>query len=1605
MKACKKWLYLLQLLILIFSSHVASAQLTANFSATPVSGCPPLIVTFQNLSTGNPTSWKWDLGNGTQSVVANPVGTYFDPGTYTVKLLVRNASNAADSIVKTQFITVFALPSPAFKASDTTGCFPLRVQFTESSTAGSGTISNYQWDFGDGNLSNQANPIHTYTNSGNFTVILRVTNSNGCSKLLSKPSYIKTSDGVKAAFNYTSGQGCTLPTPVTFTNNSTGTGAISYLWNFGDGNTSTLTNPVHNYTTAGVYTIRLIVRSAAGCADTLTKVNAITIGSVQANFTRPDTVCVGANANFTNTSMPATVGASWTFGDGTFSNTTSPVKVFTVAGLYNVKLVNDFGSCLDSITKSIRVLAKPQAGFTANNVQGCTTPHTVSFTSTSVGATSYLWNFGNGSSSTAANPSHTFNQAASYTITLIVRNAAGCSDTLRMTDFIRITPPKINSISNLNVLGCLPYTITPIANIQSNQTVSGYFWDFGDGSTSTAANPSHTYTVQGIYNVKLKIVAGSGCTDSITINTAVTVGTKPVANFAGTPRDVCAYIPVYFTDLSTGGPITQWFWDFGDGGTSTLQNPIHNYGDTGKFDVILVVFNFGCADTIMIQDYIYVRPPIANFDTTFLCSQPLTRNFVDKSIAPQSWAWDFGDGNTSALQSPTHTYAAPGLYKVKLTVTNGTCFNIKEKDILVIKETGMISISDSVGCRNTQIDFAVSNVNIANIRSYAWYFNGIAYNGIITAAQTVSNNYSVAGNYNAAVILTNQLNCKDTLSVDVTIKIYGPKVFFRPVSPGTCLGSLVTFIDSTLIDNIHPIVNWTWDYGDSTIQSYTAPPFTHNYLAAGIYPVKLVVEDSYGCKDSLIKPAAISISKPVANFTASDTLLCPSATVTFTNTSSGGFELQYLWKFGDGTTAADLNTSHTYSTQGTFPITLIITDKFGCVDSIIKYVKVYRPIANFSLSDSFSSCPPLLVDFTNLSQYYVGLNWDFGDGGNSQLVNPSRIYTYPGIYKVKLWVQNNGGCVDTLTKTITIQGPTGVFNYNPLKICSQGTVNFTANTQNTVKYIWDYNDGTIDINNQPSTTHVYGIAGNYIPKLILEDASGCRVPIVGLDTVKVLKVKTFILAQSRVLCDSGMVSFSDSTISLEPITSYQWSFGDGTTATNATPVHFYQTTGWYNVSLITTTAFGCSDTAVYNNFIKIVSTPSIRIVGDTAACEPATFTFQGAFNVPDTSAVTWAWNFGNGNNFSVQNPPAQSYISAGSYPVSLTVSNSDGCTTLVNTTAIVHPKPIVSAGTDTTICKFNSYTLTATGASQYTWQSDPTLSCTNCASPAARPLLNNAYIVSGTTAFGCSNSDTVILKVKQPINLTVSNGDTLCVGESKQLFASGAEFYQWTPAAGLDNSSIANPRSRPDSTTTYMVIGTDSFNCFKDSGYLTLTVYPIPKIDILNGDVITLMVGKTVKLNTKSSPDVTNWRWMPGNSLSCTTCPEPNANPTQNIIYTVLASNDGNCIARDQVTINLICDNANIYIPNTFSPNDDGTNDIFYARGTGLYTIKTIRIFNRWGQLLFEKTNVNPNNPSQGWNGTHNGIKVQPDVYVYVMEAVCDNNTIVPIKGNVTLLR
>jgi gliding motility-associated-like protein len=190
-------------------------------------------------------------------------------------------------------------------------------------------------------------------------------------------------------------------------------------------------------------------------------------------------------------------------------------------------------------------------------------------------------------------------------------------------------------------------------------------------------------------------------------------------------------------------------------------------------------------------------------------------------------------------------------------------------------------------------------------------------------------------------------------------------------------------------------------------------------------------------------------------------------------------------------------------------------------------------------------------------------------------------------------------------------------------------------------------------------------------------------------------------------------------------------------------------------------------------------------------------------------------------------------------------------------------------------------------------------------------------------------------------------------------------------------------------------------SCEPDTNYVTVTVHPVPYVDAGQDEYI--MEGTNVHLRA-IGVNIDTFMWSNGSSLSCVDCANPVATPTVNSTYVVNVATSYGCRSSDSVSVKLYCASAQVFLPNSFTPNGDGENDVFYPRGVGIIKVKNFRIYNRWGQLLFERVNFQLNDPSQAWDGTYNGDAPRPDVYVYLIDATCDTGETVFLKGDVTII-
>jgi gliding motility-associated-like protein len=1502
-----RFLYLWSLFFLLCAAGV-KAQVTANFSATPLSGCAPLLVQFTDQSTGNPTSWSWNLGNGTTPVVKNPSTIYTTPGVYPVTLTVSNGTSTNTKTVST-YITVYGLPDVNFSTTDTVGCPGLNVQFTNTSQPNVPGAATYLWNFGDGYSSTANSPAHIYQNGGYYNVTLLVSNSQGCTKTLTKSQYVHILQPPDGNFTATNTTICSAPGTTTFSYTATGAGPFLAEWNFGDGQGSTANGPTHTYTNPGTYTVRLILTDIKGCKDTILKNNYINVVNYTPDFSMVTSACVGTSVTFTNTSIPLATTSSWNFGDNTSNTGNTTSHTYTTPGTYTVTLNSTSAPCVGTTTKTITILPKPTMTFSGTPLPPCPAPATVQFTGPA-GATAYSWRFGDGTFGTGANPSHIYGSAGNYNVTLIATSTDGCIDSLTKPSYVQIS----NFDVDINVspfLGqCRPATFAFNGIVSFNSPITSYSWSFGDGQFGSTPNPSHLYPDSGTYTVILTVTAANGCTQ--TDSTHVHVGTKPTAGFTATPTTVCVNQPVYFNNTSVNA--TDYNWFFGDGSSSEATSAVKTYTDTGYFKIILIAENNGCRDTLEVDSMIHVLVPKSVMEEFYSCDTPTKVRFVNKSLGANSVTWYFGDGTTSTQSNPEHIYPALGDYNLKLASYNSAtgCTDTLRYLISLFNPSIAFSANDTAVCRGDSVIFT-SAVTGGHIQEYNWYIGTFP---LLDTSASVKFTFTSPGYTTVTLNTKDEHGCLDTAVRNNYILTSQPVAGFYASPLIGCLPFTTTLFDTSKTTPGATIVTRQWTYGDGTGGTVTTASVPHTYNALGLYDIKLKVTDNVGCTDSLVKVAYVEARKPVAAFTAQYLIACAHQQIGFFNTSTGT-ALSYKWYFGDGTDGIGATPSHAYANSGVYTVKLVVTDATGCKDSLIRtnYITVNKPTAGFTMSDSVKVCPPLTVNFTNTSVGAVSYSWDFDNGSTSNQANPSNIlFTTPGAHNVRLIVTSSQGCKDTIYHAVRIMGYTGAFTYTPTNGCRPLEVKFDATIQNVSTFVWDFSDGNTLTTSTPQASHIYTVPGSYVPKLILSDGAGCIASSTGADTIKVDGILPGFTVTSP--CEYDTARFLDTSKSFfSAVTTTEWYFDNGQTSTLHNPTHPYGPKGQYPVKLVVTNANGCKDSLVQN----------------------------------------------------------------------------------VN----ILPPPTISAGKDTVICLGDAAQLQASGGVSYTWTPPNALSCSNCGNPQASPNSNMNFIVTGTDQFGCKNKDTVNVGIKTKTEATASPNGEICEQQHYQLLASGAQKYEWSPVTGLDNPNIANPKASPDTTIDYMVIASEG-SCEPDTAFVTVTVHPKPEVNA--GPDHNIVAGETVTL-TPTGTHLETLIWTPSEGLSCTKCNTTLASPGVTTTYTVTAVTQYGCSDTDDVTIRVVCDNKQVFIPNTFSPNGDGQNDVFYPRGKGLDRIVSFRIFNRWGELVYERNNIGLNDASNGWDGTFKGQVLTPDVFVYTVEALCTTGETINWKGDVSLIR
>lgn len=585
----------------------------SNFALAQATLCSstPAVVATNGLVYGHPDSLTIAWGDGTTSIInpnpgqpvwsnashlyANPA---FTPDTFTIRLTAHN--HCGDSSISKRVVVLPNTINAFFNSSVSQGCAPLSVTFTDFSSGG--TTASWCFDYdsinrvclGPGQVVAPHSTISHTFGQGNHVVALFV--NDGCS-FDTVFHVIKVNDSTAANFVFT--DNVCEGAQVRFRDSSylaSGSFVTGYQWTFGDMDSSNLSSPIHVYHSAGTVSACLQVTSSSGCTSSICKPVHINQRPVAA-FSDTN-VCVNSQPALLQNSSQGASFYLWDFGDGNTSTIANPLHVYMDSGSYTISLVAMTGQCADTTNASITIYPKAQAQFILPAVYRCGLPSVIQPINQSSGASGYLWNFGNGLTSTNINPSAQYTFAGNFTIRLVASNIYNCSDTTAKN--IDIYPyPNIGSVSVDPAEGCQPLAVKITTNATDAQS---YEWGFGDGNVVTANSANeiyHTFQTPGQYSITAYAYSNAACGDTVVLVDTVTVYQRPLADFTYT-QDSAIYPldgTISFHNLSQNA--VQYAWDFSDGSTSSETDPSHRFETVASFNVLLVaISDHGCRDTL-----------------------------------------------------------------------------------------------------------------------------------------------------------------------------------------------------------------------------------------------------------------------------------------------------------------------------------------------------------------------------------------------------------------------------------------------------------------------------------------------------------------------------------------------------------------------------------------------------------------------------------------------------------------------------------------------------------------------------------------------------------------------------------------------------------------------------------------------------------------------------------------------------------------------------------------------------------------------------------------------------------------------------------------------
>ncbi len=1187
-------------------------------------------VAFTDASAGTPVSWNWDFGDGTGAEGPEVTKAWDTEGVFTVQLFIADASGrqAQQSIeitvvavdVRRPPIANFSFRSDTIEAGET-------LTFTDQS---SGDPTALEWDFGDGSTAVGASVAHTFDSPGIYEVTLTAVNEAGSD---STSAAITVVDAVQPPEAIIGPVSTVIETGQSILFRSESTNSPTALsWDFDDGSTETGSEARHSWSSPGTYRVRLTASNSAGSDSTFVDIVVQPrVVPPLARFGESDLdAVVGETLSFNDLSQNNPTRWTWEFGDGSTASGPNVSHAWSEAGVYTVTLTvqNEAGS--DEVSKTVTIAPPPPdpplASFT---IPSAVVPvnSIVRFTDTSTNdPTEWLWDFGDGDTSTAQNPPHAFAEPARYEVTLTVTNAGGSTST---SQTIVVSDPPVASFTSEADELSVQFTDT-----STNQPTS-WSWTFGDGDTSSARNPVKVFDAPGTYIVTLIASNEGGASAEFTAE--VTVARRPVAAFSSSVTG----LSVELTDESTRNP-TFYSWTFGDGNSSSSPSPSHTYADAGTYTVTLTVSNAAGSDSASAPVTVDFAPPIAAFTCSNQGGGSLSCD-ATSSAGAVAWSWSPAPAAGQGTPNASYLFGSSGTYTVTLTVENpsGASDTTTESftiDVPTPPEVTSISLVND----NGRITATASATNSPT--SWIW---SIDNGGTVESGQNTSSAVLRAtsnGSYNVEVTVINE-DGSDSASQTIVVSDINPPVVSTVTEISNLNGTVE--LQATATESPDPS-GWTWTIpGAASIAGGSTATPTVTFTSNGIYNGSVTASNDDGT--SIAKPFSITvddINPPVVTIESSSNT---NGAITATASATPG-PVTWNWTINNGGTVINGNSAtatFSVTSNGTYQLTATATNEDG-VGSASVFVTVSDIIAPTVTITSTSNVNGLITATATATEGPVTWSWSISPSGTvlTQGATATFQVSSNGSYLLTATATNEDGSgSDTATHVVSDINPPVVTIVSTSNV--NGTITATATATNSpTSWSWTINNGGTVINGSGATaTFSVSANGDYLLTATAsnEDGSGSASATHSVTDINPPTVSITITSNSGGTIQASATVGNGFDTLVWSISGPSGSITSGQGTLNAT---FTVTqNGNYTISLVAENEDGTgNDTAP----VTVSDGPIAGFVFDATGAPLIVFTDTS------TNASSWSWDFGDGSSSTQQNPSHT--FAPGTYTVTLTVS-------------------------------------------------------------------------------------------------------------------------------------------------------------------------------------------------------------------------------------------------------------------------------------------------------------------------------------------------------------